>query len=239
MASHVPQRRRFLGSALAAAAAATLPFREVSAAPAAASAQGSPDDWLKEVRGQYRCLFDFNAHKNGLPLLHILNYINGYTQAHGAQAAQVGAVGTLYGVGAGASIPLGFDDATWMKYSLGEYMNLRDASGRPYTKNVFANPGENDGHLLSQGMDVPALPMFDGAVRACSIRNLQTLGTKFLMCNNALGVWSFELAARGKGEQAAILADLRQHLLPGVTIVPAMVVAIQQAQAADIAYNRQ
>lgn len=37
----------------------------------------------------------------------------------------------------------------------------------------------------------------------------------------------------------AIGAQLRAHLLPRVTIVPAMVVAIDQAQTAGIAYNRQ
>jgi intracellular sulfur oxidation DsrE/DsrF family protein len=233
----MPRRRRFLGGALAAAAAATVPFTKLGAAPAAP--QGTGDDWLKEVRGRYRCFFDFNAHKNALPLLHILNYINTYAQAHGAQPADVGAVGSFYGMGPGSSIAMGFDDEVWAKYGLGEYHNLRDASGRTYTRNVFNSATEADGHLLSQGMNVPALPMFGGAIVGCSIRNLQANGTKFLMCRNALMGWTFELAARGKGEQPAILAELQQHLLPGVTVVPAIVVAIQKAQAAGISYNRQ
>jgi hypothetical protein len=33
--------------------------------------------------------------------------------------------------------------------------------------------------------------------------------------------------------------DLRANLLPGVTIVPAMVIAIEKAQEAGIRYNRQ
>jgi hypothetical protein len=33
--------------------------------------------------------------------------------------------------------------------------------------------------------------------------------------------------------------DLRANLLPGVTIVPAMVIAIDKAQEAGIKYNRQ
>ncbi|HSG01306.1 MAG TPA: hypothetical protein VLA20_09250 [Vicinamibacterales bacterium] len=237
MSIEKPQRRRFLGSAIAAAAAAALPIKGLRAA--AVAEQGQPDAWLGEVPGTSRCFFDFNAHKNGVPLLHILNYLNTYMQAHGAQAGQVGAVGSFYGIGAGSSIAMGFNDEAWAKYGLGEYHNLRDASGRPYTRNVFHRPTEADGHLLSQAMNVPVLPMFGGAMVACGIESLQKMGTKFLMCNNALGAWTFELAARGKGEQAAIDADLRAHLLPGVTIVPAMVVAIQKGQAAGIAYNRQ
>jgi intracellular sulfur oxidation DsrE/DsrF family protein len=65
------------------------------------------------------------------------------------------------------------------------------------------------------------------------------MGTKFILCNNALGLWTLELEARGKGTAAAIDKELRANLVPGVTIVPAMVQAIEQAQAAGLSYNRQ
>lgn len=227
-------RRRFLAGGVAAAAAA-VPFARLRADQAPAG----PADWLKEVRGQHRCFFDFNAHGNGLPLLHMLNYFSGFTGAHGVQPNQVGAVGTFYGIGPQSSIPLGFDDAIWAKYGVGELLNLKDAGGRSYTRNVFNSATEADGHLLSQGMGVPPLAPLGGAIVACSIANLQKMGAKFLMCNNALGAWTLELAARGKGDASAIGTELRAHLLPGVTVVPAMVVAITQAQAAGIAYNRQ
>lgn len=228
-------RRRFLAGGVAAAAAAAVSFTRLEAA----QAQVGPPDWLKEVRGQHRCFFDFNAHKNGLPLLHMLNYFNAYTGPHGAQPNQVGAVGSFYGIGPAASIPLGFDDSIWAKYGVGDLLNLKDANGRAYTRNVFNSPTEADGHLLSQGMGVPPLAPFGGAVVACSIASLQKMGTKFLMCNNAFGAWCAELEARGKGNAAALQTELGANLLPGVTIVPAMVIAIDQAQAAGIAYNRQ
>ena len=74
---------------------------------------------------------------------------------------------------------------------------------------------------------------------ASGIESLQAKGTKFLMCNNALSSWTFELAARGKGAQPDIDKQLRAHLLPGVTVVPAMVIAIEKAQSAGISYNKQ
>ncbi len=175
----------------------------------------------------------------GVPLLHINNYLSSYQAGHGVGADQVGAVGTLYGVGGGSSIVMGFDDFVWRKYALGEYTGLRNSSGQPYTTNVFNSPTEADGHLLSKAMDIPALPMFGGAFVASSVSALQKRGVVFLMCNNALMAWTFELAARGKGEQPAIHAELLAHLLPGVTVVPAMVVAIDMAQRAGISYNRQ
>jgi hypothetical protein len=65
------------------------------------------------------------------------------------------------------------------------------------------------------------------------------MGTKFLLCNNALGAWCLELQARGKGKAPEIQKELLANSLPGVTLVPAMVIAIEKAQAAGIRYNRQ
>ena len=42
----------------------------------------------------------FPQHKNGLPLLHILNYLNTYSEAYKTTPGQVGAVGTFYGTAA-------------------------------------------------------------------------------------------------------------------------------------------
>jgi len=228
-------RRTFLSGAMAAAAAAALP----AGLRAETSARSAPDDWIAEVPGQHRCLFDFNAHKNGLPLMHILNYLNTYSAAYGTQTGQVGAAATLYGIGEQSSIALGFDDAMWAKYELGAYLGLKDASGRAYTRNVFRQPTASDAHMLSDAMQIPALPMLGGAVQALGIESLQSMGTKFIMCNNALNAWTFELEARGKGAQASINEELRAHLLPGVTVVPAMVIAIEKAQEAGIRYNKQ
>ncbi len=229
-------RRRFVGRVLAAAAAASLPFTHVRTE---ARARQGAAQWLTEVKGSHRSFFDFPQHKNGFPLLHILNYLNTYAGALGAKPGEVGAAGSFYGVGAGASIGMAFDDAMWAKYGLGEYFGLNDAAGKPYVRNVFNSPTEADRHLFRQAAGTPDLAIFGGAIVAASIRNLQAMGTKFLLCNNALNAWTFDLEARGKGKQADIHKELSSHLLPGVTIVPAMVIAIEQAQSAGVAYNRQ
>jgi intracellular sulfur oxidation DsrE/DsrF family protein len=229
-------RRSFLGRMCGAAAAASLSL----VAPRAAAAQeGGADDWLKEVKGTHRCLFDFPQHKNGMPLLHILNYLNTYATAYKTGAGQVGAVGTFYSAGTQASIPLAFNDAIWAKYSLGAYTGLKDSDGKPYTRNVFNRPTPKDLHLVMQAIDSPAIPALADAIPALGIESLQKMGTKFVLCANALGIWCLELEARGKGKAQEIGDDLRANLLPGVTIVPAMVIAIEKAQEAGIRYNRQ
>jgi hypothetical protein len=229
-------RRSFLGGMLGAMAAATV---SAGTAAHAFAAESTSDDWIHEVKGTHRCLFDFPQHKNAMPLLHILNYLNTYAAAYKTTPGQVGAVGTFYSVGTQSSIMLGFNDAIWEKYELGVYSGLKDASGRPYTRNVFNRPTANDLHLLMQAIDSPTIPALAGAVPALGIESLQKVGAKFILCANALGIWTLELEARGKGKAQDIEKDLRANLLPGVTIVPAMVIAIEMAQAAGIRYNRQ
>ena len=104
---------------------------------------------------------------------------------------------------------------------------------------MFNRPTANDLHLLMQAIDSPMIPALAGAMPAIGIESLQKMGTKFVLCANALGIWTLELEARGKGKAPEIEAELRANLLPGVTIVPAMVIAIDQAQEAGIKYNRQ
>src|SRR5436189_1013565 len=113
-------RRAFLGRAIGSAALAGLPIAALRAAGT------GPDDWINEVKGTHRCLFDFPQHKNGAPLLHILNYLNTYNEAYKSAPGSVGAVGTFYSIGQQASIALAFNDAMWAKYQLGEYLSLKD-----------------------------------------------------------------------------------------------------------------
>lgn len=228
-------RRSFLGQIAGAAAAAGVVF-----APTRAAAEESGSDgWITEVKGTHRCLFDFPQHKNGMPLLHILNYLNTYSTAYKTSPGQVGAVGTFYSVGSQASISLAFNDDIWARYRLGEYTGLKDASGKPYSRNVFNRPTPQELHLLMQAIDAPQIPALAEAIPALGIENLQKMGAKFILCANALGIWCLELEARGKGKAQDIEKELRANILPGVTIVPAMVIAIDKAQEAGIKYNRQ
>ena len=228
---HSPRRgfiARIAGAVAALTAAPALVPEEVAAQPA------NDAGWIAEVRGKSRCFFDCPQHANGMGLLHILNYLGAYP------AGQAGVVSSFYSVGPASSIAMGFNDAMWAKYGLGEVLGLKDGSGKPYTRNVFATMSRDDAHLLAHRAGIPpSIALLGQAAPALSIPSLQKMGTKFLVCNNALGLWTLELEARGKGKADAIGADLRANLLPGVTIVPAMVRAIEQAHAAGFSYNRQ
>src|SRR6476646_7800739 len=103
-------RREFFGRVFGAVAAAGVVGAGTSQAqsrPASSTASGA-DAWINEVKGTHRCLFDFPQHKNGAPLLHILNYLNTYNEAYKSAPGSVGAVGTFYSIGAQSSIAMAF-----------------------------------------------------------------------------------------------------------------------------------
>ena len=236
---NISDRRGFLGRVFGAAAAVGVAGAGTSEAQTRSASAPGPDAWLAEAKGTHRCLFDFPQHKNGAPLLHIFNYLNTYNEAYKAAPGTVGAVGTFYSIGTQSSIPLAFNDAMWAKYALGEYTGLKDASGKPYTRNVLHRPTPADVNVLIQAFQTPNIPAFAEEMPAIGIESLQKMGTKFLLCANALGGWCLELEARGKGKADALQKELTANILPGVTTVPAMVIAIEKAQAAGIRYNRQ
>jgi len=229
-------RRGFLGRLMAMTVAVSLPW---NSRVIEASNQLAQDDWLGEVTGDHKCFFDFPNHKFGFPLVHIRNYITTYLAAYGESSDRVGTVGSFYGMGPAASIVMGFNDEIWEKYGLGEYMGLRDGNGKPYTRNVFHRPTADDSHLLAGVLQSPNFGVLGVSISDSGIESLQGRGTKFIMCNNALAGWAFELEARGKGIASEIDAELRANVLPGVTIVPAMVIAIEKAQETGISYNKQ
>ena len=219
--SNPTPRRGFLGRIAAVAAAAG-----VSSMPQVLRAETAPaeDEWLEKLKGKNRQFFDFPAHGDGLPLVHILNFYNTLNTAYGVKDSDINGVGTFYGV-PNASIMFGFNDAMWAKYNLGAAIKFNDyKTGQPATRNVWRTDPQILGMMVAQ----PA-----------SIESLQKRGAVFLLCNNALNIWAGVLAQASKMETPAVLADLKANMLPGVVLVPGMVVAIQKAQDKGIAYNRQ
>ena len=208
-------RRGFLGraAALAAGAVATPKLLDATSLPA-------EDEWLNRITGSHRQLFDMPTEAGGLPMLHILNYLNTYNTAYGTKDSDISAIGTFYGF----TTLHGLNDAMWAKYRLGEILNIKDASGQPTTRNPWRT------EVVALGMTLPA----------ASTEALQKRGVIFLLCNNALTLFSGTVA-KGRGlDQPAVYADLKANMLPGVILVPAMVIAIEKAQTVkNVAYNKQ
>ena len=118
----------------------------------------------------------------------------------------------------------GLNDAVWAKYALGEFLEIVDpATSKPAT----ANPWRSAPVIL--GMTLPA----------ASVESLQKRGATFILCNNALQIFSGMLAQKRGLDPKVVYEDLKANILPGVELVPGMVIAVEQAQRAGLAYHRQ
>jgi hypothetical protein len=207
---------------LGAAALAGLTFTAVLAARPSqleASSVAPQDAWLKKATAKHKQLFDFPTPGGGIPLVHILNYYDTWNKAYGVADMDIDAVGTFYG----STTFFGVNDAMWAKYRIGEFLKENDATGAAATK----NPWREAPFII--GMEL----------RPASIESLQKRGATFILCNNALTIFS-GLLAKARGLEAdAVYADLKANILPGVELIPGMVVAIEQAHAAGLSYHRQ
>lgn len=177
------------------------------------------DRWLDGLTSQHKQLFDAPAPGGGIPLVHVMNYYDTYNKAYKVQDSDIDAVLTFYGT----TTFYGLNDAMWSKYRLGEFLETKDAKGVAVT----ANPWRSNPQIL--GMSLPQ----------ASVEALQKRGATFILCNNALGIFSGMLAQARGLDAKAVYEDMKSNILPGVTLVPGMVVAIEQAHKAGLSYHRQ
>jgi hypothetical protein len=195
--------------------------RSLDAKPAAASSTVVPSSrWLNGLKAKHRQFFDNPSPNGGIALVHVMNYYDTYNKAFGVKDADIKAVLTFYG----ATTFYGLNDAMWEKYKLGEFLETNDpATGQPATSNPWrAAP-------VILGMTIPQ----------ASIESLHKRGATLILCNNALEIFANLLAAKRGLDPKAVYADMNANILPGVDLVPGMVVAVEQAQRAGLSYHRQ
>lgn len=204
---------------LAAVAMTPRPGTLGAAPPTDAPPAPAAPAWLTALDAPHRMLFDAPQPAGAVPLVHALNYYESWKAAEGVGDDAIDAVITLYG---GTTFH-GLDDAMWAKYGLGEVMGQMTLEGTPYT----TNPWRVD-------------PVFDGnRLPVAGIESLSGRGATFLLCNNALTYFAGKVAAAHGMDAEAVYTDMKAHILPQVTLVPAMVVALDQAQQDGVSYHRQ
>ena len=175
--------------------------------------------WLDGLKAKHKQFFDAPAPNGGIPLVHIMNYYDTYNKAFNVKDADIDAVLTFYG----STTFYGLNDAAWAKYRIGEFLETNDATGKPAT----ANPWRAEPNIL--GMTLPQ----------ASIETLSKRGATFILCNNALTIFSAMLAQKRGLDANVVYQDLKASILPEVELVPGMVIAVEQAQRAGLSYHRQ
>ena len=208
--AHPSARRRFLAQ-LSGAAAALTGLTMPDRASASTLLNPAHDAWMQRARGRHRQFFHSTGHGDGAAMLMATNYLDVYGSAYGADASHVSAVIGIHGT----ALPIGLNNAAWEKYELGKTINVNDPDTKaPAKRNVFAVGGPIS---------------IDTAIRR---------GILLLVCNIALTRLSQSLATAQSLVQADVYNDLRSSLIPGATLVPGLVVAINRAQEKGFTYVR-
>ena len=221
-------RREFLAGLAAAGAGILAPATAFASTLDDRRFRVKPDEkWLESLTGKHKQVFDMPNPSAGLGLIHIRNYLKAWKDNYNLEHPQVNAVGTLYFM----TIPLGLTDPMWEKYKLGEAIKETDEKTDAFAvRNIYqkADPGETT--MSIKGIaDWPA---------DTSMEALQKKGTIFIMCNNALNFWAMNVAKATNQTMEAVRTEFRAHIVPGVVVVPAMVMAVDQAQARGCSYMR-
>lgn len=209
-------RRHFLGRAAAVLAAFGVGIPSVARADGiliGGAADSDHDAWMKPLKGKHRQMFHATA-AGDTAMLMANNFLDAYTGEFAAKPGEVNAVIGIHSRASGA-LSLAFNDAAWAKYLMGKASSVTDPTTKePAVKNIFAAGGR------------------------LGIAESQKRGIVFLICDTAIKLRSREIAAERGETFEAVYGDLRASLLPGVILVPAMVVALNRAQEAGFTYVR-
>lgn len=216
-------RRGFLGRVATAAAAVGLggliPGR-VEAQEYSSTVNPTGDAnyaaWLNGIKGKYKQVYDAVEPNGGFSLIWAHVFLLTGTGAYGLSESDLGVVI----VHRHSAIPIAFKDAMWEKYKLGEFFKIQDKStNAPAVRNVFANLKPGD------------LPFPEAAVEKLVAR-----GVRFGVCNMAITFYSMMFAQQMGMKAEDIKADWIANVLPGYTVVPSGVVAVNGAQSKGCSY---
>src|SRR5256885_9885469 len=211
-------RRTFL-AAMAAAAGATVlaPFVHGERLDAAAVPKAPWDlAWLDQLAGKHRQLFEVGNLEDVPGPLHVVaNYLDAWREVYELEYPEVNTVVSI----AGSGFPINAGDAIWAKYKLADKWHLNDGAGKEgRMHNVFLNAPASD-------------------AKRASVKALQSRGTIFCQCNNALKAIARELATAHHEQFGAVYDELVAGLNPGVRLVPANTMLVGLAQEHGCAYE--
>jgi intracellular sulfur oxidation DsrE/DsrF family protein len=214
-------RRTFLtklatGSAAVAASGIALNLAASTAQAERFAFDAPTDDWLNKINGKHKQFFDGVTINDGFALGFALNFLNANNDASKIPDSDLTAVVGLRHFAA----PIGFTDEIWAKYKLGEFFKVMDpATKAPLTRNMYYNARPGD--LLLPDM---------------SIEKLQARGVIITVCNVALTVLSM-LTSKSAGVTPEVAKkEWIAGLIPGTTLVPAGVWAVNRAQEKGCTY---
>jgi intracellular sulfur oxidation DsrE/DsrF family protein len=217
-----PERRSFLtrlNAGAASAAALAMGGIAMAQVKSPATARWTParhekDDWMDELPGKHRLIFDtISADGLGEALLFANNFMRVNRTDYGLESSDLAVIIVVRH----RSTAFGYSDAMWAKY--GAPMSARSRFEDPKTKaapkaNIF-NAEDYGGLLSSMGT---------------TLDSLSRQGVEFAVCSAATRAMAESIAAAAGGNPDAIFRELISNLVSNARMVPAGIIAINRAQ---------
>jgi intracellular sulfur oxidation DsrE/DsrF family protein len=210
---------RLLGSTAAFAILGATPKPAVASEVVESRAGFGPgDDWMDELKGKHRAVFDVAAHKNGKPLTQAKSYLDAWRDGFKVPEHDLNLIIGVHG----EAIPIVLSDALWARYKIGEQYEVIDGGTKgPGLRNLFSAQNADAGGLVTPEQ---------------SVEDLQRRGVRFVICMNTIAGATKKLSGAGLGAAEEIRTALLGGLLPRVITVPAMLVTLTQLQERGVRY---
>jgi intracellular sulfur oxidation DsrE/DsrF family protein len=177
-------------------------------------ARHAQDDWLDQVPGQHRFVFDTTSPDGfGGALLYVNNFFLANQTGYGVGNTDLAVVI----VARHNSTQFAYNDAMWMKY--GAVLGQRAGVTDPQTKQ---SPKVN---IYNQPASVAALPSF-----GITLDSLLKKGVHLAVCQMATRRFAGGIAQATGGTADGVYNELVANLVANAHVVPAGIVAVSRAQ---------
>ena len=207
-----------LGAAALAASMTAVPMvsamAESTTTRKAASAGPWSDAWLDGIKGTHKQFFDGVDINDGFAMVFATGFLNLNKEVYGLTDHDLTAVVGLRHL----AMLMALSDAMWAKYGIGKGFNIMDPATKAIaTRNPF---------LHKEGMPLPG----------SDIPTLVGRGVIFTVCNVALTVLSGKMAGAAGVSADEAKKEWTAGLVPGMTLVPVGVLAVNRAQEKGCTY---
>ncbi len=174
-------------------------------------ARHEQDDWMEQIPGQHRFIFDTNLpDAMGMAVQFASNYYRVNRDAYGLQDSDLAVII----VARHRSTEFGYNDAMWAKY------------GKQFSEHaMFSDPAIKEppkiNMYMTEGLDVN---------QAGGMADLIKSGVHLAVCGTASRGLAGRIARATGSDADKILEEMVANLVPNAHLVPAGIVAVNRAQ---------
>ncbi len=174
------------------------------------------EEWFKKIKGSHRVVFDGSTPHDGFPVIWNWAFYFSNNQTGSSDDDLTGMSVLRH-----SAVPFALKSELWEKYELGAMVDVMDNKTQKHaTRNPFYEPGEGD---------MPA-DFIQG------IKDMQSRGAMFCVCDLALNVYSGAKAQQMGIDPAEAYEDWKAGILPDIQLVPSGVWALERAQSNGCSY---